>query len=173
VTHYEVLGVAPDAPAGEVRAAFVSLARRHHPDYFASSAAAVRADAEQRMRAINEAWTVLSDPGRRAAYDRQLGLVPEPDRFRPIEPDEPDEPDPRDEPDVPYRRASAQEVRTTRLATIIPIGLFAASIVLVVFGLLLSVGTLVALGVFAFMLSCAGFVVVPLLVLARAARDEG
>ena len=173
MTHYDVLGVAQDAPAAAVRAAYLGLARRHHPDYFTDATASVRADAEQRMRAVNEAWAVLSDPGRRAAYDRTLGIAADPDAFRPIEPDEPGDVDPRLEPDVPYRRVSAGEERRTRLATLIPISLFGAAVGAVVMGLAIGIPALLAIGVVLFLLSCAGFVVVPLLVLSRATRDEG
>lgn len=62
-THYDVLGVSSDATHAEVRAAYRSAARDHHPD--------AGGDAE-RMRALNRAWTVLGDPVRRAAYDRAL-----------------------------------------------------------------------------------------------------
>jgi len=170
-----VLGVSVDTPAPELRSAFVRLARRHHPDYYVDAAPTVRADAELRMRAINEAWSVLSDPTRRAAYDRERGLVPDPDPegFRPLEPDEPGDVDPRTEPDAPYRVIPAREERQTRLATLVPIALFGASVGLFVMGLVLAVPAVIALGVVVFLLSCAGFVVVPLLVLSRATRDEG
>ena len=173
MNHYEVLGVAPDAPTPVIRAAFVTLARRHHPDRHATESAASQRDAERRMRTINEAWSVLSDAGRRQAYDRELGLVPDPDAFRPIEPDEPGDVDPRTEPDVPYRQVPEREARQTRLATLVPAGLFGSSVAALVFGLLLGVPALLAIGVVLFLLSCASFVVVPLLVLSRATRDEG
>lgn len=173
MNHYEVLGVAPDAPTPVIRAAYVALARRHHPDHHATSAPAVRSDAERRMRTINDAWAVLSDAGRRTAYDREIGLVPDPDSFRPIEPDEPGDVDPRWEPDVPYRRPPEREVRRTRLATLVPVGLFGLSVAAVMLGLVLAVPALVGVGVVVFLLSCASFVVVPLIVLSRATRDEG
>ena len=64
---YDRLGVSPDATDAEVRQAWLRLARTHHPDAHADPAA--RAAAEVEMRAINEAWAVLGDPARRAAYD--------------------------------------------------------------------------------------------------------
>lgn len=173
MTHYELLGVAPDAPAPVIRAAFVALARRHHPDYFVGASPAVRADAEQRMRAINDAWAVLSDGAGRAAYDREQGLAPDPDAFRPSEPDEPGDVDPRTEADVPYRHVAEREVRQTRLATLIPVGLFGAAVSLFIFGLVLAVPAVLFSGVVVFLVSCASFVVVPLLMLSRATRDEG
>lgn len=173
MNHYEVLGVAPDAPTPVIRAAFVTLARRHHPDHHATESSASQLDAERRMRRINEAWSVLSDARRRHAYDRELGLVPDPDAFRPIEPDEPGDVDPRTEPDVPYRRVPEREARQTRLATLVPAGLFGLSVAALLLGLVLAVPALLAVGVVLFLLSCASFVVVPLLVLSRATRDEG
>lgn len=62
-THYQVLGVVPSASLDEVRTAYRAAARTCHPDSGGS------VDAMQRL---NEAWHVLSDPGRRAAYDRSL-----------------------------------------------------------------------------------------------------
>jgi hypothetical protein len=173
VNHYEVLGVDPDASPASIRGAFVALARRHHPDYHATAAPARRAEAERRMRAINEAWAVLADPARRAAYDRERGLAPDPAAFRPLEPDGPDDVDPRTEPDVPYRAPALREERQTRVATIVPILLFAASVGLLVLGLFIGAAGVLAAGTVLFLLSCAGFVVVPLLLLSRATRDEG
>ena len=67
-TLYDVLGVAPDASPETLRAARRDRARRLHPDLATGDAAA--------MRSLNEAWAVLSDPRRRAAYDRSLTAVP-------------------------------------------------------------------------------------------------
>jgi hypothetical protein len=72
VSHYEALGVPPDASDIEVRRAYLELARRHHPDFHTSSDnGSVRA-AEARMREINAAWAVLGSADGRAAYDRAL-----------------------------------------------------------------------------------------------------
>lgn len=62
--YYAVLGVARDAPADEIRKAFRKLARKYHPDV------SKVADAEARMKEVNEAYAVLSDPEKRTAYDR-------------------------------------------------------------------------------------------------------
>jgi molecular chaperone DnaJ len=67
-SHYNVLGVAQDADDATIRAAYRQLARDHHPDRVRSSSAAGGRD----MPAINEAYRVLYDPGRRAVYDRSL-----------------------------------------------------------------------------------------------------
>ncbi|HSM01761.1 MAG TPA: J domain-containing protein [Acidimicrobiia bacterium] len=63
--YYEVLGVAPDASQEEIKKAFRRLARETHPDANNGDR-----DREERFRLIAEAYEVLSDPQRRAAYDR-------------------------------------------------------------------------------------------------------
>lgn len=67
-THYEVLGVRPTSTPEEVRRAYHEQARRLHPDRAGGAPDDARA-----MQDVNEAWRVLRDPGRRAAYDRSLG----------------------------------------------------------------------------------------------------
>ena len=69
MTHYEALGIAPDATADDVRRAYLRLAREHHPDRHAATPSTV-VEAERRMREVNAAWVVLGDPVRRAQYDR-------------------------------------------------------------------------------------------------------
>jgi molecular chaperone DnaJ len=62
---YEVLGVNRNASADEIKRAYRTLARKHHPDV-----AENKAEAEHRFKEINEAYEVLSDPQKRAQYDR-------------------------------------------------------------------------------------------------------
>lgn len=64
-TLYDTLAVGPDASAAEIRAAYRRAARAHHPDTQGEASAA-------RMAEVNEAWRVLSDPGRRRTYDLTL-----------------------------------------------------------------------------------------------------
>ncbi|MGH8675461.1 MAG: DnaJ C-terminal domain-containing protein [Burkholderiales bacterium] len=75
--YYQALGVARDAPVEEVKKAYRKLARKYHPDV------SKEPNAEARMKEVNEAYAVLSDPEKRAAYD-QLGSGHEPGQdFRP------------------------------------------------------------------------------------------
>ncbi len=62
--YYEVLGVPRDADDSAIKGAYRRLARQYHPDVNKA------ADAEERFKEINEAYEVLSDADRRAAYDR-------------------------------------------------------------------------------------------------------
>lgn len=65
-SHYDVLGVAPDASSEVIRESYRRLAREFHPDRTVGSA--VGGD---KMPEINAAYHVLSDPARRAVYDAQ------------------------------------------------------------------------------------------------------
>lgn len=62
--YYEILGVPRSASAEDLKSAFRRLARQYHPDVNKEP------DAEERFKEINEAYAVLSDPEKRAAYDR-------------------------------------------------------------------------------------------------------
>ena len=62
--YYEVLGVQRGASGAQIKRAFRALARELHPDVSATP------DTEQRFREVAEAYEVLSDPERRATYDR-------------------------------------------------------------------------------------------------------
>ena len=64
--YYEVMGIARDATQDEVKRTYRKLARKYHPDVSDSS------DAEERFKELGEAYAVLKDPEKRAAYD-QLG----------------------------------------------------------------------------------------------------
>jgi molecular chaperone DnaJ len=68
--YYEVLGVASQASEAELKKAFRALAMQYHPDRNPGDK-----QAEQRFREASEAYAVLSDPDKRAHYDR-FGTVP-------------------------------------------------------------------------------------------------
>ena len=62
---YEVLGVARDATADQIKSAYRKLALNHHPDRNPGNS-----EAEQRFREAAEAYSILSDPEKRSRYDR-------------------------------------------------------------------------------------------------------
>lgn len=67
---YGVLGVPPDVPQDELKAAHRRLVRRHHPDLVDETE---RAAATRRVQQINVAYGLVRDPASRAAYDRAVG----------------------------------------------------------------------------------------------------
>jgi curved DNA-binding protein len=75
--YYSALGVAPDASADEIKRARRKLARKFHPDL------SKEPNAAERMKEVNEAYEVLGDPEKRAAYDKvRTGQRPG-EEFRP------------------------------------------------------------------------------------------
>lgn len=63
--YYEVLGVAKNVDDAALKKAFRSLAKKYHPDVNSGDK-----EAEEKFKEINEAYEVLSDPDKRAKYDR-------------------------------------------------------------------------------------------------------
>ncbi|HEY9217126.1 MAG TPA: DnaJ domain-containing protein, partial [Phenylobacterium sp.] len=63
--YYEILGVQRGCDEAALKASFRKLAMEHHPDRNGGCE-----DASSRFKEINEAYSVLSDPQKRAAYDR-------------------------------------------------------------------------------------------------------
>ncbi len=84
IDHYAVLDLKPDAAPEEIKKAYRSMAVKTHPD---------RGGATHLFRMVQEAYETLSDPDKRAAYDRQNGVTPEPAYTEPEQ-----EPAPYDEP---------------------------------------------------------------------------
>ena len=65
IDYYQTLGVDRSADDKQLKKAFRKLARKYHPDVAPDDA-----DAEQKFKAVNEAYAVLSDPDKRAKYDK-------------------------------------------------------------------------------------------------------
>lgn len=62
--YYDTLGVEPGAGEAELKTAYRRLARKYHPDV------SKEAGAEEKFKAVNEAYEALRDPQKRAAYDQ-------------------------------------------------------------------------------------------------------
>ena len=62
--YYQTLGVEPNAGDAEIKTAYRRLARKYHPDV------SKEAGAEDKFKAVNEAYEALRDPQKRAAYDQ-------------------------------------------------------------------------------------------------------
>src|SRR6201985_2007635 len=63
--YYEVLGVSRTSTEAELKAAFRKLAMQHHPDRNPGDS-----ECEHKFKELNEAYDVLKDGDKRAAYDR-------------------------------------------------------------------------------------------------------
>lgn len=160
MTHYEVLGVRPEAGSEEIRAAYLRLARRLHPDHEGGS--------DEAMQAVNAAWQVLRDPVRRQAYDREIGRPDPRDVFRVDRPDEDDEPDQWVD-DSPITTAGQRGPLLTvgpPLLVLLSVGVFSVGLVLDSLGI-------IAVAIVMLLLAGGLFVLVPLTAMGDARRDEG
>ena len=75
--YYQILGVTPSAELAVIKAVYKALALKYHPDRNKSNLSA----AAKKMAEINEAYSVLSDEHKRAAYDRSRRGSSEQDQF--------------------------------------------------------------------------------------------
>lgn len=84
LNYYRLLGIPPDANQQRIRAVYRKLAKRFHPDANHGSESAA-----ELFRQVTNAYQVLSDPKRRAEYDRSLKLRPQPVEVTPSAPVDP------------------------------------------------------------------------------------
>lgn len=68
---YETLGVSPDADEKEIRRARRRLAKKYHPDVGPGAS-------NEKFRAVQDAYDILMDPRKRAAYDRTRAAAARP-----------------------------------------------------------------------------------------------
>lgn len=113
-SHYDMLGVPPRASGDEIRRAYHEASRRYHPDrYFQKKLGSFRKRLERLFQRVSEANAVLSDPDRRAAYDRAHPELFDAERASPLPPQPSTAtPDPGAPPEPPER----VEERRARLA---------------------------------------------------------
>jgi curved DNA-binding protein CbpA len=77
-SHYDVLEVAPTAPADEIKRAFRAQIARYHPDKVQHLGKEFQEMAAGRAAELTEAYRVLSNEAQRAEYDRALAVTPPP-----------------------------------------------------------------------------------------------
>lgn len=173
-THYEVLGVAAGASAAEIRRAYLALARRHHPDFHPAADEPGRRADEREMQRINQAWAVLGDPGRRAAYDRGLEADDEPARRRPGPADY--RFTPLDDDDTDYAAllddTPVEGTQVSRWLQTLPPALLVGGFVALVVGAVVNVGLLLALGVAGLVLGLLAFLATPFVAVMRSYQSD-
>jgi formylglycine-generating enzyme required for sulfatase activity len=75
MTHYDILDLPTTASSEQVRAMYRILVQLFHPDRLQHANAPVREYAEERLKKINMAYSVLSDPLKRSKYDHEQDIV--------------------------------------------------------------------------------------------------
>jgi hypothetical protein len=75
VTWYDVLGVLPDAPLEDIRAAWQEREAALQPAALAGAPPNVLPAADRARQGVDEAWRVLADPAARASYDQAIGFA--------------------------------------------------------------------------------------------------
>jgi hypothetical protein len=169
-THYEVLGVAWQASAEEIQQAYRRLALLHHPD--------VAPDGDPaRMAAINGAWDVLGDPGRRRTYDLAVGIAetgrdpapPPVPGWRPLDDD--DDPDADLLDDEPVRPPPPR--RPSDLLVMAPVLLVGLAVALFFFSTMSGSTGLRTVSMMLVPVSGVGFVAAPLFVMVRSRDRSG
>lgn len=176
--HYRTLGTKPSASAGDLRAAYLKLARANHPDKFDGEN---RKTAEQRMQAINEAWNVLGVAHKRREYDRTIAQdsgktasQPGPRRgnetFRPFAHDVEYDVADLNTPDLDATPIAGSRAMP-RWAAFVPVILVASGILILAFGTMVNSAGVFAVGIVCFVLGLVSFLMLPLLAMSRAERD--
>lgn len=72
--HYQTLGLNSDVTQQEIKRAYRKLAKIQHPDTLASVGSDAHQQATEEMVRLNEAYETLMDTGKRAEYDRRIGV---------------------------------------------------------------------------------------------------
>jgi hypothetical protein len=157
-TAYDVLGVAPDVDGAELRRAYLALAQRHHPDRPGGDAG--------RMREVNEAWARVGDPGRRARYDAAIGAPSHSHATAWSAPE--DEHADLDLDEGPLGPA----VALPRWLALLPVGLFALSVVVFVVGVFAGLPAILGFSVMLFAASALLFLAAPFLTLYASRRPN-
>jgi DnaJ-domain-containing protein 1 len=177
VTHYDVLGVDPTASAAEIRKAYLAEARRVHPDFHTGDAPARRAQAEQQMRVLNEAWAVLGDDALRRAYDS--GLQDQRREVRRSRPAGTPSPDfvPYVDDDTDYaalldEAGPGNGATVPRAVQLAPIVLFGVSVFAFSAGLVTGLTAIYAVAVVTLVLSGVSFLLTPALAVMRSLESE-
>lgn len=158
---YDILGVDASASPAELRAAYLRQARAVHPDVLGEVDDATRADAEARMRQLNEAWRFVNNPGstpsrppRPFVSDHEVGAWDD---------------DAEAIVDEPIGAAPSGAARAVTAAG--PILLLLAGVT-ILFGLLFTAPVMIAVGFVGGAVAVASFLLAPLMVMSSARQGR-
>lgn len=173
-THYDLLEVAPNASPAEIRKAYLALARTHHPDFHTGGTERTRAANEREMQRINDAWAVLGDDQRRAAYDDGLHRRAQIERrpgaasydFTPIDDDDTDYAALLD--DAPPGDGAS----VSRSLQLLPVVGLLGGLAVLVLGLLLRTPFFIAFGVVALGIGVLSFIATPIVAIMRSYSSD-
>lgn len=155
---HEVLGVDPDAPLADVRAAYLRRAREVHPDVVADADEATRAASEEQMRRLNDAWSQLSSPETRSTAAASFTVGDDVVAEEPIDLD--------DEPLGPPPSTLARAVTAAGPLVLV------LSVVTIGFGLLFLAAPLLVAGFIGVVVALAAFLMAPLLTMSSARHNR-
>ncbi len=68
--YYQILGINKDASADDIKSAYRKMAKKYHPDVYATAEESKKKEAEEKFKEVQHAYDVLSDPQKKAAYDQ-------------------------------------------------------------------------------------------------------
>jgi len=72
--YYQILGIKRSATPKELKESYLYLVNVLHPDRMTNMPERIRIQAEEDLKKVNEAYGVLSDPRKRAQYDKKTGV---------------------------------------------------------------------------------------------------
>ena len=172
-----MLGVEPTASAAQIRKAYLARARRVHPDFHTGEDAARRAEAEQQMRVLNEAWAVLGDEQLRRDYDR--GLEDRRDEVRRTRPAGTPSPEfvPYSDDDTDYaalldEAGPGNGSTIPRAVQLAPVALFVVAVFAFSAGLVTGLSGIYAIAIVCLVLSGVSFLLTPALAVMRSLESE-
>lgn len=120
--YYQILGIRENATQEEIKAAWLFMVKAFHPDKFVGSSFQQQQTAQERTKAINEAYSVLSNPVTRSHYDREFARHTRSNAATPNPANSPPPPTPPVTPSTGRVATGTRTIRKAILAAAVLIG---------------------------------------------------